>query len=98
MWKKYFRVVRIVPGKVVTAKFGTIDFSSDKVSVETCKALFEDDFPYLEITDLGKDKLYGIRPPIPKPLATKPLVTKLDSNVELSVKKKGKSKKDSFSD
>lgn len=93
MWKKYFRVVRIVPGKVVTAKFGTIDFSSDKVSVETCKALFEDDFPYLDITDLGKDELYGIRPPVPKPLITQP-----HPGPEHSGRKKKKSKKDSFSD
>lgn len=62
MWRKYFSIVKIVPGRIVTQQFGEIDFSSDKVSVETCKALFESDFPYLQITEAGKAELYGIEP------------------------------------
>lgn len=57
MWRKYFKLKGLVPGRVVTQRFGALDFSG-KVSVETCKALYEDDFPYLEITEKGKQELY----------------------------------------
>ena len=59
MWKKYFKVVKLVPGEVVVPGYGTIDFSKDNISVEVCRKLFESDFPYLAITDEGKDFLYG---------------------------------------
>jgi hypothetical protein len=59
MWKKYFKVVRLVPGEVVVPGYGTIDFSKDNISVEVCQELFESDFPYLTITEEGKDFLYG---------------------------------------
>jgi len=59
MWKKYFKVVRLVPGEVVVPGYGTIDFSKDNISVEVCCKLFESDFPYLAITEEGKDFLYG---------------------------------------
>lgn len=59
MWRKYFKVKGLVPGRVVIPGYGTIDFSGN-VPVETCKALYEDDFQYLEITDEGKQVLYGI--------------------------------------
>ena len=36
-----------------------LDFSGD-VPVEVCKALYENDFEFLEITDEGKASLYGI--------------------------------------
>ncbi|MGQ7868715.1 hypothetical protein [Sunxiuqinia sp. sy24] len=58
MWRKYFKLKRLVPGRVVTQRFGALDFSGE-ISVETCKALYEDDFPYLEITEKGKQELYG---------------------------------------
>ena len=59
MWKKYFRVVKLVPGQVVVPGYGTIDFSKDNISVEVCQKLFESDFPYLTITEEGKNFLYG---------------------------------------
>ena len=59
MWKKYFRVVKLVPGQVVVPGYGTIDFSKDNISVEVCRKLFESDFPYLAITEEGKNFLYG---------------------------------------
>ena len=59
MWKKYFRVVKLVPGQVVVPGYGTIDFSKDNISVEVCQKLFESDFPYLAITEEGKNFLYG---------------------------------------
>ena len=59
MWKKYFKVVKIVPGEVVVPGHGKLDFSKDNISVEVCRSLFESDFPYLAITDEGQDFLYG---------------------------------------
>ena len=59
MWKRYFTFIKLVPGRVVTHRFGTIDFSSDSIPLETLKILYETNFPYLEITELGKTELYG---------------------------------------
>lgn len=60
MWQEYFRLVKLKPGKVVTALLGEIDFSNDSVPIEKIKLLYENGFPYLEITDEGKAQLYGI--------------------------------------
>lgn len=59
MWKKYFKVVKLVPGEVVVPGYGIIDFSKDNISVEVCQNLIESDFPYLAITEEGKNFLYG---------------------------------------
>ncbi|MEI7424184.1 MAG: hypothetical protein WCK18_18925 [Prolixibacteraceae bacterium] len=59
MWKRYFKFIKLRPGRVVTQQFGELDFSSDKIPLETIKALYENDFPYLEITPEGKE-LYGV--------------------------------------
>jgi len=59
MWKKYFKVIKIVPGEVVVPGYGKLDFSKDNISVEVCQKLFESDFPYLAITEEGKNFLYG---------------------------------------
>jgi hypothetical protein len=72
MWKKYFKFIRLKPGRVVTTLFGELDFSRDNLPVETIRALYENDFPYLEITEAGKAELYGIVPekeePVKKPV------------------------------
>ena len=60
MWTKYFKLVKLRPGRVITPSHGEIDFSRDDIPVETCKELFEKDFLYLEITEEGKRELYGI--------------------------------------
>ena len=60
MWKRYFKFVKLKPGKVVTAKFGQIDFSADYIGIEIIQSLYENGFPYLEITDEGKAELYGV--------------------------------------
>jgi hypothetical protein len=41
-------------------------FSSEGISVETCKELFDRRFPYLELTEEGKNEIYGIeiKPPL----------------------------------
>ncbi len=60
MWKDFFKFIKLAPGKVDTAMFGLIDFSRDDIPVEKIQKLFENDFPYLELTPLGKQKLYGV--------------------------------------
>ena len=47
---------------MITSQCGDIDFRSDNISIETIKKLYESDFPYLQITELGKKELYGIDP------------------------------------
>jgi len=59
MWKSYFKFVKLKPGRVVTTQFGEIDFSADSIGIEIIKALYENGFPYLEITAEGKAELYG---------------------------------------
>ena len=66
MWQEYFRLVKLKPGKVVTALLGEIDFSSDSIPLEKIKQLYESNFPYLEITEQGKSELYGSKPVIEK--------------------------------
>lgn len=61
MWQKYFKLVKLKPGKVVTALLGEIDFSSNSIPLEKLKQLYENDFPYLEITDEGKRESYGLQ-------------------------------------
>ena len=62
MWTKYFKLVKVRPGRIITPSHGELDFSRDNIPVETCKQLFEADFPYLEITEEGKKEFYGIVP------------------------------------
>lgn len=64
MWNQFFKVVKIVPGRVKTRRYGTLDFSDPDLPVETLKKLYEEDFIYLEITEKGKEELYGIKPPV----------------------------------
>jgi len=71
MWKKYFKVVEIVPGPVIIQGIGEVDFASDDIPVETCKKLFENDCRFLKITDQGKEKLYGVKVEQAKPKNTK---------------------------
>ena len=60
MWKRYFKFVKLKPGKVVTAQFGEIDFSADNIGIEIIQALYENGFPYLEITAEGQAGLYPV--------------------------------------
>ena len=58
MWRRYFKFVKLVPGKVFVPKFGTIDFSRDNLPVDMLKSLYESKFQYLEITPEGIKELY----------------------------------------
>lgn len=60
MWRDYFKLKGLKPGRVITELCGEIDFSRDNIPVEIIRKLYENDFPYLEITPLGKKQLYGI--------------------------------------
>ena len=58
-----------MPGRVDTALLGMIDFSNPDIPVEKIQKLYENDFPYLEITPEGEKHLYGKeeQPPQPQP-------------------------------
>jgi len=60
MWKRYFKVVEIVPGPVIIQGVGTVDFSRDDLDVKLCKKLYENDCRYLQLTPEGKKQLYNI--------------------------------------
>ncbi len=62
MWHQYFKVKKIRPGRVVVPGHGTLDFSKSNIPVAVCQELYEKEFPYLELTELGKEKLYGVKP------------------------------------
>ena len=74
MWQKYFQVVKIKPGRVDTALLGIIDLRQPNIPLEKIIKLYESDFPYLEITDLGKQEVYGATKPTP--IAEKPKLPK----------------------
>ncbi|MFA5816207.1 MAG: hypothetical protein WC865_11355 [Bacteroidales bacterium] len=65
IWTDYFTLIKVLPGRIVTPRFGTLDFSDANLPVEKLQALFEDDFPYLKITPLGLEALYPV-PPLAK--------------------------------
>lgn len=69
MWKRYFKFVKLRPGRVITALFGELDFSREDIPVDKIRQLYESDFPYLQITEEGKAELYGIKPVTPEPHA-----------------------------
>ena len=48
------------PGVILTHRHGRLDFRSDNIPLKTCQELYEQDFPYLEITEKGMQELYGI--------------------------------------
>lgn len=59
-WTKYFKVIGIEPGPVITHRFGLIDFSDTSLPVEKMLKLYEDKCPYLQPTKQGTEFLYGI--------------------------------------
>ncbi|MBA4410904.1 MAG: hypothetical protein Q8S54_16470 [Bacteroidota bacterium] len=68
MWTKYFNFIKLRRGRVIVPFHGEIDFSRDDIPLEICKELFNNDFPYLELTEFGKSELYGViaETPLPK--------------------------------
>lgn len=91
-WTKYFKFIKLKRGRVVTRRFGLIDFSRDDLPIETLKALYEEDFPYLAITPEGEKILYGIdclpaKDPDPEPVKEYPDLEPEEVPEEVPVKK-----------
>jgi len=40
MRKQYFKFVKLKTGKVVTSKFGKIDFTANNIGIEICKTAY----------------------------------------------------------
>ena len=88
MWKKYFRFVKLKPGRVVTALLGEIDFSRDDIPLDQIKVLYESDFPYLQITEEGKAEIYGLKPA--KAETVKAAETETAEIIETAIPKRGR--------
>ena len=73
MWTKYFNFIKLRRGRVIVPFHGEIDFSRDDIPLEICKELYENGFPYLELTELGKQELY---PLVSDPKDQPPVLTK----------------------
>lgn len=58
MWTRYFNFIKLRRGRVIVPIYGEIDFSRDDIPLEICKELYEKGFPYMELTELGKQELY----------------------------------------
>ena len=59
MWRRLF-IFKAVPGIIINPRYGRIDFRRDDLPVDMLQDLYENDFPYLELTPAGKQELYGI--------------------------------------
>jgi hypothetical protein len=53
---KYFKLKGVEPGKIVTKKFGLLDFR-EKIPLPVLKELYFSGFPYLELTTEGAKRL-----------------------------------------
>jgi hypothetical protein len=69
MWQNYFKLIKLKPGRVNTALFGLIDFRNPNIPLATIQALYESDFPYLQLTPLGESEIYGVTPLAPRSLS-----------------------------
>jgi hypothetical protein len=78
IWTDCFKLIKVLPGRIVTPRNGILDFSNPNLPIEKVQALFEDDFPYLKITPVGMDTLYPV-PPLAKlqPRKMEPPVRKI---------------------
>jgi hypothetical protein len=72
MWRRYFKF-KLVPGIVITRQFGRMDFRNENLKISDLQRLYEEDFPYLELTPEGKRELYGIGEPVPEYLPELPV-------------------------
>lgn len=93
MWKEYFTFIKLKPGRVVTTLFGEIDFSRDNIPLEKIVQLYENDFPYLQITEKGKQLIYGLEECDPSPITHHPLPITPEESTAKSKKPTAKSKK-----
>ena len=47
-WQDSYKVIGVVPGKVVYRQFGTVDLSRGDIPVEFMDRLYKSGFPYLK--------------------------------------------------
>jgi hypothetical protein len=55
MWRAYFKLKNIIPGRVHFARFGIIDFRRDDLDLQVLRQLVSDGSPYLELTPEGEE-------------------------------------------
>jgi hypothetical protein len=65
IWTDFVNLIKALSGRIVTPRFGTLDFSDSGLAVEKLQALFDDDFPYLQITPLRMEVICPV-PPLAK--------------------------------
>jgi len=58
MWKEHFKVIGIVPGKVVIPFLGTVDLSDQNLPEEIIKQAYDSGCIYLAPTKAGTAKYY----------------------------------------
>jgi len=54
MWRQYFKLINIIPGRVHFARHGMIDFRKDDLDPYVLKHIMDDGSPYLELTREGE--------------------------------------------
>ena len=79
IWTDYFNLIKVQPGRIVTPRYGTLDFADPNLPVEKVKALYEEGFPYLQI------KLPGINQTLTSEFTNVPLPVDLPA-VNLAIK------------
>lgn len=59
MWRKYFKLKNIIPGRVHFARFGMIDFRQEDLPIDILKRIYDEGSTYLELTDEGREFFEG---------------------------------------
>ena len=63
MWREYFKLKNIIPGRVHFARFGIIDFRRDDLDLQVLRSLVSEGSPYLELTPEGEEFFQAKTPP-----------------------------------
>jgi hypothetical protein len=88
MWQEFFIVTGIHPGRVVTHRHGTLDLSRENIPLETVKALYDDGFPYVKLTEKGKAELYTQKQNTDRKNLSDPVTEPPEDNPKSKIKKK----------
>ena len=59
-WRRFFSVKGIQPGEIISPRHGSIDFRRDDLDPDFLLKLWEEDFPYLELTQEGERHFFGL--------------------------------------
>jgi len=63
MWRAYFRLKNIIPGRVHFARQGMIDFRQDDLDLQVLLGLVREGSLYLELTPEGEEFFQAKTPP-----------------------------------